>query len=285
MYRFLLSLVIIGCLVACNAGSKSDALTRKTEKGTEYIMLRDGKGAKSKIGDFVKINIDGYDMKGDVKFSSQDNPQPTIMNILADNPNAPANPIVDVVKALGMGDSVKIIATPELMNNQNGADTIIYYIGLEKIYSEAEFKQLQEEVKQKAMERYNSVDKKAQDLYSKLSSQEMKSKTLTTDSGLKYIILEEGKGRKTTVGQEVVVDYHGLLARSGQVFDSSFKRTLPFKFVLGIGQVIKGWDEGLALLNRGSKALLLVPSELAYGDRDSGIIKKGDDLIFYVEVK
>lgn len=283
MNRIILILGVVFCMFACTSKSGSNLV--KTEKGIEYELVKNANGTKSNIGDFVEINIDAYDTKGELKFSSSKQGQPAIINILEDNPNAPANPVLDVIKAMGLGDSIKLVATPEMMNNQNGSDTIIYHIGLKKIYSAEEFKKTQEEQRSKIEGRYNDVVSKVNDIYAKLSTDEMKSKMITTASGLKYILLEEGAGKLTPKGQSVSVDYHGVLARTGEVFDSSFKKMGPFSFNLGVGQVIKGWDEGIALLKGGSKAFLIVPNNLAYGDRNSGIIKKGDDLMFYVEVK
>jgi FKBP-type peptidyl-prolyl cis-trans isomerase len=95
-------------------------------------------------------------------------------------------------------------------------------------------------------------------------------------------MLQEGKGEQTTAGKEVSVNYKGELL-NGKVFDSSIEaeakkanlnqggRTYePIKFTLGKGQVIKGWDEGIALLKKGGKAILVIPSPLAYGERGAG---------------
>lgn len=283
MNKIIFTLCALVLMIGCTSNSGGNII--KTQKGVEYELVKKGNGKKSNIGDFVEINIEAFGGRGDLKFSSSEQGQPAIINIIEDNPNAPANPVLDVIKEMGVGDSIKLVATPEMMNNQNGSDTITYHIGMKKIYTEAEFKKQQEELKTKAEARYNDIAVKVNNIYSKLSTDEMKAKTITTDSGLKYILLEEGEGSLTPKGETIKVDYHGILAKSGEVFDSSFKRPMPFTFKLGVGQVIRGWDEGLALLKGGSKALLIIPNKLAYGDRESGIIKKGDDLMFYVEVK
>ena len=90
-----------------------------------------------------------------------------------------------------------------------------------------------------------------------------------TPSGVYYQILKEGAGPKAKTGQTVSVNYNGTLL-SGKLFDSSDKAGKPIEFPIGQGQVIPGWDEGIALLNKGSKAILLIPSSLAYGTRGAG---------------
>ncbi|RSK40479.1 peptidylprolyl isomerase [Mangrovimonas spongiae] len=105
-----------------------------------------------------------------------------------------------------------------------------------------------------------------------------------TDSGLRYQIIQEGDGKQPEKGSTVKVHYKGQLA-DGTVFDSSYKRNQPLEFAVGVGQVIPGWDEGIGLLNVGSKARLVVPSDLGYGSRGAGgVIPPNATLIFDVEL-
>ena len=107
--------------------------------------------------------------------------------------------------------------------------------------------------------------------------------TLSTETGLQYIIIEVGNGVQPIPGQVLTVHYTGYLT-DGSMFDSSVQRGEPFRFVLGQGQVIRGWDEGFALLSKGAKARLIVPPHLGYGNRDMGVIPPESTLIFDVEL-
>ncbi|NOS79702.1 MAG: FKBP-type peptidyl-prolyl cis-trans isomerase [Nitrospira sp.] len=109
-------------------------------------------------------------------------------------------------------------------------------------------------------------------------------KEITTSSGLQYIDQVVGTGDTAKAGQTVSVHYTGWLT-NGKKFDSSVDRGQPFSFRLGVGQVIKGWDEGVQGMNIGGKRKLTIPSNLGYGARGAGgLIPPHATLVFDVEL-
>lgn len=108
--------------------------------------------------------------------------------------------------------------------------------------------------------------------------------SITTESGLDVTIVQEGDGPAPEAGNIVLVHYTGML-EDGTIFDSSYERGEPFAFPLGAARVIPGWEEGIGMLNVGSKARLVIPPELGYGDRGAGdVIPPNATLIFDVEL-
>jgi peptidylprolyl isomerase len=113
-------------------------------------------------------------------------------------------------------------------------------------------------------------------------------KTMTTQSGLQFTDTVAGQGASPKTGQTCVMHYTGWLYENGvkgKKFDSSVDRGQPFEFTIGVGQVIKGWDEGVATMKTGGKRTLIIPPQLGYGARGAGgVIPPNATLMFDVEL-
>ena len=173
----------------------------------------------------------------------------------------------DVVDAVAQGDAmetVEIVRVGEEAEGWNASD----------IFTTARSKA--EEAAKAAAEEAKAAEAEALKEYTEGAQK--------TESGLMYLIEEQGNGPKPAQGQSVQVHYELKLV-SGVVVDSSFQRGQPIAINIGVGQVIPGWDEGIMLLNEGSKATLVVPSELGYGPAGAGgVIPPNATLIFKVQL-
>ncbi|CAL2083631.1 FKBP-type peptidyl-prolyl cis-trans isomerase [Tenacibaculum sp. 190524A02b] len=145
---------------------------------------------------------------------------------------------------------------------------------------EERMKKMQEEQVKKAEEEFGDYKKENEKF---LADNKGKEGVKTTASGLQYVVLKEGNGESPKADERVKVHYHGTLI-DGTVFDSSVDRKQPMEF--GVGQVIKGWTEGLQLMKPGAKYKFFIPQELAYGatPRPGGKIKPFSALVFEVEL-
>jgi FKBP-type peptidyl-prolyl cis-trans isomerase FkpA len=242
-------------------------------------------GVKAKTGDMITMHI---------KVKAGDS---TLFDSYALNEGKPvpaqiAKPqyngdIMEVLTMLAAGDSaVFVVHQDSVMRNGmkppylKPADKVNYFVKMVTIKDEAAYKAEQAIENEKAM----SAENKLIDDY--IAKKGLK-KVQKTVSGLRYIITDYGKGETAKPGVKATMNYTGKFL-DDKPFDSNvlpeFNHVSPFEFTLGQGQVIKGWDEGIQLLNKGSKATLIIPSPLGYGSRDSGPIKANSVLVFDVEL-
>ena len=170
---------------------------------------------------------------------------------------------MDIVNSIEQGDEIIAIKISRIGDKANSFNALKSFNN----FNESAI-QREKEIKENNLKNLNDISKGFE----------------ITNSGLRYKITDKGNGDSAIVGKNVKVHYKGQLI-DGTVFDSSFKRNEPIEFTLGIGQVIKGWDEGLALLSEGDKARFIVPSDLAYGEAGAGgVIPPNANLIFDVEL-
>ncbi|WP_242920969.1 FKBP-type peptidyl-prolyl cis-trans isomerase [Pontibacter liquoris] len=163
-----------------------------------------------------------------------------------------------------------------------------FFIKVDKVQSQQEAMADQQKIMQEQMVASQAHAKEQLKIDDAKIQQYLKEKNLAnakkTDAGVYYIVTEPGKGADATAGDKVTVHYK-LSFLDGKELESSYKGGQPFSFTLGQGQVIPGWDEALQKLNKGSKAILLIPSPLAYGEQDRGPEMPGNSILrFDVEL-
>ncbi|MFD2034069.1 FKBP-type peptidyl-prolyl cis-trans isomerase [Belliella marina] len=303
------SLLLSTVVFAVAIGMVSCTKTKKTTTdGIEYTYIKEGKESP-KNGEFVLYNlivatdndstfISTYDQNAPQYFMFNDSLQSTVG-------------IEEILLGLRKGDSIVLQApakkifgefnTPPFIKDGSEVKVQIGVIDvLDEKGTEAYFTALQEaQVKKQAEHAEKQLAEDVKIIEDYISKNNLKASR--TESGLFYVLDEEGNGDQIETGQVASVNYAGYLI-DGTVFDTSIKEKAqeagvyneqrdqmdgyaPLDVEVGMGRVIPGWDEGLGLLKKGAKAKLLIPSTLAYGERGSGaVIKPNSVLIFDVEV-
>lgn len=260
---------------------------KTTPNGLQYRIIKDNKQRKAQIGDFISIHMTYKTDKDSVLFTtrSMNNNQPVEIPVTAPQFKGDAT---EGFTLLGAGDSAEFkMPVDSIFKGQampafaKPGGFIHLYVQVEKVMSKEEKDKAQKELEAKQIE----IDEKLIEEYIKNNNYKAVKKT---ESGLYYLVQSQGNGAKVEANKKVTVNYTGKLL-DGSVFDSNtdpkFNHVQPFDFTVGVGQVIKGWDEGLQLFNVGGKGILIIPSRLGYGSRSAGpSIPANSVLVFDVEV-
>lgn len=282
-------------LASCNGGFKEGT------GGLVYNIVEDKAGPSIKQGDFVSLNYITKNDADSVMGSSYEMGHPAMQMM---QPSQVKGDIFSGLMLLSEGDSavIKLNIDSLTKGRPRPADLkgkyMVYVIKIEKVISKGN---LSDEVFQGRLQAYvkTQTDQmvKEEPIKIKKYIADKKLTVTTTPSGLNYVITKEGTGPKPSVGDTVVVNYVGKTL-TDKVFDTSIKseaekaklqmdpsrQMKPLKFPVGVhSQIIAGWDEGMQLFSKGTKATLIVPSSLAYGERGNPPIQPFTPLVFDVE--
>lgn len=261
-----------------------------SSNGLKYqIYEQDEKARKAKVGDIMTLHLTLKNAKDSVLRDTHKEPAP--LQIMLQVPPFKGS-FEEGLAMLGKGDSATFFVSADSLFSKamqplppgvtKGSD-IGFTVKVMNVQNEQEYTKTRKE----AGDKQKGVDEKIITDY--VAKNSLTGKVQKTASGLYYIINQTGTGPKPTRGDNVKVHYTGKLL-DGKVFDSSLNnprnpQNKPIDFQVGVGMVIPGWDEGLMLLPKGSKATLILPSGLAYGQQGSpGAIPPNSVLIFDVDL-
>ena len=283
-----LFIVIISCT------SENSAIT--TKHGYSMEFEEDVNGDQVEVNDVILFGMKVF-AKDSMLTSTFGEKYPQEFRwIPEDQRSKMRNPVVDAFELMNEGDSVRVYYPADSMKGNKfglaSGENLEYVLKILQVVKADEYaayaKEKQQELQAERIlvqARAAEVGEFVDDILQKYKANELGDDLIKLDSGLEYVLHEEGGGEKPQARNKVNVHYYGVLKEDGKMFDNSFRKGSAFNFSLGVGQVIQGWDQGVAMLNKGAKATLFIPYELAYGatGRPPTIPEKAD-LVFYIEV-
>ena len=285
MKKLFLFTLILGVLFTSCQNKKNNPYAgfEKTKSGLYYKFYNQNVGDTPQIMELIDLQMACYINDTSVIIPNNRMIMPMMEPLFAGD-------IYDALKMMTIGDSASFIVRtdstfmtlfqlPALPSEFSAADIMRFDIKLNDFYPESEFASKQIEYMKKTYKKETENAETELNNYLKNNNYN----PIQTQSGLYYLQTKSGNNEKPQVGAKVSVHYTGKLL-DGSVFDSSKSRNEPLQFILGVGQVIPGWDEGIQLMSKGEEGILFIPYYLAYGDRGAGTIPPFATLIFEVEL-
>jgi peptidylprolyl isomerase len=256
--KLVYQLQIIGVLKAPEDVAPNEMPKQKTASGIEYIVIEAGEGPGLERGMRVVFHYTGYLEDFSVFDSSYERGEPVTIT-LGQGMVVPG--LEQGLLQLSKGDKARLWIPYHMAYGERGRDPIPAKTNLVFDVHVTEAERTEKPVMKPVREK----------------------DVITTASGLKIIIVEEGRGVRPEKDQVITVHYSGFLS-DGSLFDSSVQRGEPLKFVMGAKQIIPGLEEGISQLRTGTHARLIIPPELAYGEEGKGSVPPGEVLIFDVKL-
>lgn len=290
-----INLIVLAIVVLTACGQQNEEGFESTDSGLQYKYITQGEGEKAEDGKIVSINMMWKTADDSIRFPAPGQEPLTLIKIDSTNTGL----IYEGFAMLKEGDSVEFkLPAKDFFENTarapmppdiDSTSLLTFNIGVDDVMSEEEFDAFRTEQMRKQREEMLAGQAEQMKIDSAMIEEYLKENNIdakTTESGIRYVITKKGKGVQPSPGDSVFVQYTGKFL-DGTKFDSSYDREgqKPLAFPIGQGMVIPGWDEGIALLNEGSKATLYVPSPLAYGPQGAGgVIEPNSVLVFDVEL-
>ena len=284
-------LFIIGILVAVACTTSDFPGYEKDSDGLYYKGYSvDDNAPKPAQGDFLTLDMVYRNSKDSILFNSKD--MEGGFRIPVQEPGYPGDFFYAISK-LHINDSVSFVISadsfflrtvgmPELPEFVNPGEFLYFEAKLVKIQTKVEFEKEQQLLVEEHLEQMNELkQKELKEINEYIKNNNIGLKP--TESGLYYIEITKGNGKPVEDGSVVRVHYTGVLL-NGEKFDSSYDRNEAIEFEIGSRKIIPGWNEGIKLMREGGKAVIIVPSDLAYGEQGKGDIAPFTTLVFEIEL-
>lgn len=277
-----MSLLVSATIMSCGQKNPFPGYT-PTETGLYYKQIVAGTGDKLEVGEIVTLRL-AYYLGDSLLFTTDNLPEAAVDQV---RESIFQGDLYEGLRMMHVGDSMSFMINADSTFRKQFHAPIIpefvkpdVFLRWEVVVDDAT---TEEEFQQRKMEEMAAKQRQADEAFAAyLEANGIKTQPL--ESGLVYVCTKKGKGPKPGFKQKVKVHYTGKLL-DGRVFDSSVERGEPIEFQLGVGQVIPGWDEGIALMSKGEKGILYIPAKLAYGARQAGeLITPFSNLMFEVEL-
>ena len=282
MSKFSLLALVFSILALAACQQDAGVISGETKSGYPYKMYIDEPGPIAQIGDKVRF-FEQIFINDSLVYTNEYSVVLPEETQVASPP--PAN--YELLLLLSEGDSASVhvygdqLASIPGLTLDPATDSISYHIAFREVeQAKADRESAMLNIKAKEQ----TVKERTETTINGYLEGELDNIIQTSATGLKYIIHEQGEGNQPEAGSTIAVHYYGML-RDKTMFDNSYQRGEPFEFQVGRGQVIKGWDEGLQLLNEGGSATLFIPYDLAYGEAGRPpTIPPKSELVFFVEL-
>jgi len=283
-FLFLLAVIAAGCN------------TEQTREGLKFKRIRKGTSGIVQPGQFILIHVKAVDENDSVWFDTRVKDEPALVRIDPYNENIKEKGEVGVYRMLGKDDSVTFNVTVATIYHETwlkpipaGLDPkmeVNYFLSVIDVMDEKGLEVFQQKQAEKfeqlslqhQIEQFGKDTLLIDDYLKKKSIQAKK-----TASGIRYVVVKEGKGKQIVLGSIVQVRYTGYFL-DGKIFDGNLDHKEPFQVVVGARQVISGWEEILKEMTLGSKFTVYLPSLFGYGDRNIPGVPKDSVLVFEIEV-
>lgn len=256
-----------------------------TEHGFRFVNHTEKPGPKVQPGDIMLVQT--YTWIGDSLMAStirMGGPREYTL-FKPDQLPARVPALYDAALRMAVGDSISVFEKIDsflqkfIPPSLKSATEVRYDVVLLKITSAEEMAKAADDLQK----RFDAIAAEATQTIKDYQEGKFGTRLLVTQTGLKVLMLDPGKGAPVRKGESVKTHYYGAFL-DGEMFDNSFQRGEPIAFTVGIQQMIAGFDEGTMLLHHGGRAYFFLPYQLAYGEEGSSGIPPKTDLVFYVEL-